>query len=229
MLYYWDGLSDAVTDIDVFNWRGAGETSTSTLFSKTGVTVGSHTYLPDTPISAQTPFAETAPFGSSYQRVDAGEGNQLTVGSNGVLGRDETSEDLNNTFELAEYDPSRPSGSGTDGGTSGLRLIVEAKTFLPSLGEEFPIGFVALPQSETRLRLFDTEGRIVLTLFDSRFNGSPSTITEAPTYVVWDGLDETFQPVHAGMYIAHLSVVNNATGKEETKTAPVVVATRLSK
>jgi len=227
ILYHWDGVSDSVTDIDVFNWRGAGETSTSTLFSKTGVTVGGHSYLPDTAINLQTPFSEAALFGSSYQRNSASEGAQIPTGSNGVLGADETSEDLNNTFTLKPYDPSRPSNSGGGGGGT-VKLIVEAKTFNPSLGERFPIRFVSERQSETKLRLFDLEGRLVIALFDSRFHGAASTIPEAPTIVVWDGKDSTFQPIHAGMYIAHLSVVNNATGKETTKTAPVVVATRLS-
>ncbi len=228
ILYHWDGESDGVTDIDVFNWKDPSQTSTSFLFSKTGVTIGTHSYLPDTATGLQTPFAAQADFGFSYQRVDAGEGNQLPTGSNGVLGRDETSEDLNNTFELAEYDPSRPSGGGGIGGGS-ITLSVAAKTFLPNLGETFPIRFVSKPQSETKLRLFDAQGRIVITLFDSRFNGSPSVISDAPSVVVWDGLDNTFQRVRAGMYIAHLSVVSNVTGEEETKIVPVVVATRLSK
>ncbi len=228
ILYHWDGLSDGITDIDVFNWKDPSQTSTSFLFSKTGVTVGSHSYLPDTATSAQTPYPQQADFGFSYQRIDAGEGAQIQTGSNGVLGRDETSEDLANTFELAEYDPSRPSGGGS-AGSGGVELLVEAKTFLPSMGETFPIRIVSKPQSETKLRLFDQSGRIVVTLFDSRFNGSPSIIPDAPTVVVWDGLDSVYQRVRAGMYIAHLSVVNNATGEEETVTAPVVVATRLSK
>jgi len=227
ILYNWDGISDGVTDIDVFNWKDPSSTSTSFFFSKTGVTVGTHSYLPDTPTTAQTPFPQQADFGFSYQRVDAGEGTQHPSGSNGVDGRDETSENLPTTFELAEYDPSRPSGGGSVGG-GAVALLVEAKTFLPYLGEKFPIRFVSKPRSETKLRLFDQKGRLVLTLFDSRFNGSPSTLPDAPTVVVWDGLDNTFQRVRAGMYIVHLSVVNNATGEEETKTAPVVVATRLS-
>ena len=228
ILYHWDGVSDGVTDIDVFLWKDPSATSTSFMFTKTGVTIGTHSYLPDTAVLSQTPYPLQASFGFSYQRIDAGEGNQLTSGSNGVEGRDETSEDFANTFELAEYDPSRPSGSGSVGG-GGVELMVEAKTFMPTMGETFPIRFVSKPQSETKLRLFDLEGRIVITLFDSRFDGSPSTITEIPTVVVWDGLDDTYQRVRAGMYIAHLSVVNSATGEEDTKTAPVVVSTRLSK
>ncbi len=228
ILYHWDGVSDGVTDIDIFHWLEPGG-STSFLFSKTGVTIGSHSYLPDTATSAQTPFAVGADFEFSYQRIDASEGAQIQTGSNGVLGRNETSEDLNNTFELAPYDPSRPGGGGGSVGGGDVELLVEAKTFLPSMGETFPLRIVSKPQSETKLRLFDRSGRIIVTLFDSRFNGSPSTIPDAPTVVVWDGLDNLYQRVRAGMYIAHLSVVNNATGEEEVVTAPVVVATRLSK
>ncbi len=69
----------------------------------------------------------------------------------------------------------------------------------------------------------------MITLWDSRFDGSPSTVAGAYTTVLWDGRDDTYQFVPAGMYIAHLSVVAKATGDEETRTAPVVVATRLKK
>ena len=48
ILYSWTSGEDRVVDIDVFFWQGSGSSDTSFLFSKTGVTVGSHTYLPDT-------------------------------------------------------------------------------------------------------------------------------------------------------------------------------------
>ncbi|MFT7699856.1 MAG: hypothetical protein ACI8S7_001689 [Candidatus Krumholzibacteriia bacterium] len=230
IFYHWDGITDFVTDIDIFNWRDAPGASESSMFDKSGVTVGSHTYFPDTPISQQERFTGSVDFGMSYHRIDAGEGTQTTTGSNGVGGRNETSENLQTTFELAEYDPSRPGGGAGGGpGSGGVELIVEAKTFLPKMGEIFPIRFVSRPQSETKVRLFDQKGRLIITLFDSRFNGPPSTIPDAPSVVVWDGRDEFFQDVRAGMYIAHLSVVNSATGEEDIKIAPVVVATRLSK
>ncbi len=112
MLYYWDGLSDDVTDIDLFTWKDPSSTTTSFFFSKTGVTVGTHSYLPETSVADQLnlTFQTQADFGFSYQRIDATEGNQTATGSNGVFGRDETSEDLNNTFALAPYDPSRNPG-----------------------------------------------------------------------------------------------------------------------
>ena len=73
------------------------------------------------------------------------------------------------------------------------------------------------------MTILDLEGRLVRTLFDSRFQRpGPSK------YVEWDGRDDTFELVRAGTYIVHLSAVNEQTGHREEKTAPAVVATRLS-
>ncbi len=228
ILYHWDGTSDGITDIDVFHWKDSESTTTSHFFNKTNVTIGSHSYLPEVGTGLSTTFPLEASFGLSYHRIDATEGNQSPSGSNGVLGRDETSEDLFNTFELAEYDPSRPSESeGGGGGT--MELVVEAKTFIPTMGELMPIRFVSNARSETRLRLFDMEGRLIFTLWDSRRNGPPSVVPGAYTIVNWDGRDNHYERVRAGLYILHLSVVDNRTGEEEVQTAPVVVATRLSK
>jgi hypothetical protein len=103
---------------------------------------------------------------------------------------------------------------------------VPARTFVPYRGDSFPIQFVTAGNSETRVRIFDLEGRLVITLFESRFDGAGSTIPSAPTTLLWDGRDETFELVPGGMYVVHLLVVNNDTGEEEVRTAPAVVATR---
>lgn len=228
VLYHWQEGDDLVTDIDVFSWKDPSSTTTSFFFDKTGVTVGGSTYGPDTAVSSQHPFGAQLQFGLSYQRSDVSEGSQTQGAGNGVDGRDETSEDFNATFtDQDPVDPSRP-GGGASGGEGGAELVVEAKTFIPTEGEVFPIRFVSRPLSETKLRLFDLEGRLVATLFDSRFNGAPSVIPGAYTVAVWDGRDMYFERVEAGMYIAHLSVVESRTGDQETLTAPVVVATRLS-
>ena len=228
ILYNWHEGDDLVTDIDVFSWKDPSSTTTSFFFDKTGVTVGGSTYGPDTPVSGQHPFAAQLSFGLSYQRTDVTEGNQAQGAGNGVDGRDETSEDFNATFtDQLAADPARPGGPAGDG-ADHAELVVEAKTFIPTMGETFPIRFISKPRSETRLRIFDQQGRLVVSLFDSRFNGPPSVIPGAYTAVVWDGRDDTFERVKAGMYIIHLSVVDNRTGDQETLTAPVVVATRLS-
>jgi hypothetical protein len=110
-----------------------------------------------------------------------------------------------------------------------ISLKVPARTFMPEKGETFPIQFVSQPDSETRLRIFDLEGRLQITLFDNRFDGEPSADPANPSELFWDGRDQEFERVAAGFYVVHLSVVDLQDGKEETKTAPVVVATPLSK
>ncbi len=220
-LYHWREGDALATDIDLFLWGTGG----SYEINKTGRTVAGSMYLPDNPAGL---FTEEADFGTSYTRVDGSEGTQIPSGSNGVLGRDETSENISVTFELLAVSPSRPSVGGGGGG-SGIELVVEAKTFIPTMGEVFPIRFVSKSQSETKLRLLDLEGRVVYTLWDSRRNGSPSVIPGVYTTVAWDGRNEIYERVRAGMYILHLSVVDSRTGELETQTAPVVVATRLSR
>jgi len=123
-------------------------------------------------------------------------------------------------------DPARPAGGVEEGIGTTILLQVPARTFVPHRGDVFPIQFVTTGNAETRLRIFDLEGRLVITLFESRFDGAGSTIPSAPTTVPWDGRDETFELVTGGMYVVHLSVVNKDTGEEETRTAPAVVATR---
>ncbi|MBK8165432.1 MAG: lamin tail domain-containing protein [bacterium] len=224
IFFRWSEGDPLVTDVDIF-FYGAG---TDHLFSKTGRTVGGATYAPETAVANLQPYSTAAIFGQSYQRVDASEGSQVLTGSNGVDGRDELSEPWVTTWTLAAPDPARP-GSGGAAGDGAIAMVVPAQTFIPSLGETFPVKITSRPRSETRLRLFDREGRLVRSLFDSRFNGPPSTTPGSFTTIPWNGLDETLQRVPSGLYVVHLSVVDKATGVEETRTAPVVVTTRLSR
>jgi len=235
ILYHFVTGEDKVTDIDVFTWKDPDEsTTTSHYFNKTGVTIGGHSYLNETGTGDTLAFGTINPFGSSYHRIDATEGGQTPSGSNGVDGRDETSENFKVTFAIQPYDPSMPSGGGepVGPGDSGIILRVPARTYLPNMDAYgFPITFVSTPAavSETRLRVFDLEGRLVISLFDSRFDGDPPRDTNSrslPLY--WDGRDSTFERVKAGMYVLHLSVVSIEDGTVVNKTAPVVIATRLS-
>lgn len=104
-LYYWDGATDLVGDVDYVIWdEGDGGINEET--DKTGVRIDgpdantdSSEYLPDTPIANQVPAPiNNLADGWSTHRVDYTEGNQIASGGNGVTGADETSEDLNNTF-----------------------------------------------------------------------------------------------------------------------------------
>ena len=223
ILYHYIEGEDKVTDIDIFMWGDAKTGNYRYGFQKIGPT-----YAEDTPVEEQIWYMPLDQSGNlSYTRIDADETGQTATGGNGVDGRDETSEDWVSNFALLGFTPGffLAGGSGED---APIQLDVPAKTFIPTMGEHFPIALVSKADSETRLRVFDREGRLVRTLWDSRLDGDASTFAEFPTRVTWDGRSDTYTLVPAGLYYLHLSVVDSTTGEEETETAPVVVATRLS-
>jgi len=104
MLYYWDGMSDLVGDVDYVLYNSASPTPNDEAVDKTGVTIDGpdpgttgSTYLDDTPAANQL-SALSPTSGFSAQRSDYTEGAQVMTGGNGVTGSDETSEDMNNTW-----------------------------------------------------------------------------------------------------------------------------------
>ncbi len=101
ILYYWDGTTDLVTDIDYLVWGDKNEA-----VDKSGVVIGSGTYQNDTPIADQEAVAEDGHANeSSWQRADLTEGTQTTTGGNGVDGRDETSENVSVTWVTSVATP----------------------------------------------------------------------------------------------------------------------------
>ncbi len=217
-LYYWDGVSDLVIDIDTFVWGNGSDYKAV----KNGVSIGPSTYANEAGYSQA--FAATHAVGESYSRNGPSEGDQAS-GGNGVDGRDETSEDFNATWVVAPGSPvvpPMPEGSGE------VTLGVPAQTFLASRGETFRITFTASPGAETVLRILDLDGRLVRHLYDSRFDGDASIVPDTPSVRVWDGRNETYELARAGMYVVHLQVTDPRTGKRIEKTAPAVVSTRLS-
>ena len=104
ILYYWDGLSDLVSDVDYVLYNSASPVPNDEAVDKTGIRRDgpdadndSSQYLPDTPVANQV-SAINSNVGFSTHRVDFFEGNQIPSGGNGVTGADETSEDLHRTF-----------------------------------------------------------------------------------------------------------------------------------
>jgi|GEM_PF-975897 len=101
ILFYWDGESDLVTDLDYVLWGDTAEA-----VDKTGISIDGpdadaivSTYANDTPIANQEVVAASAHGGGdSYQREDFTEGDEISGAGNGVNGDDETSEDLSNTW-----------------------------------------------------------------------------------------------------------------------------------
>ncbi len=219
VLYYWDGESDLTVDIDAFVWGDDASYRTD----KGGVVVGASTYADED--GYQSPFLAAPAAGESYQRQDDFETGQ-GFGGNGVLGRDETSEDFASTWALADVDPKAPP---LPEGASRVSLRTPPRTFLPLMGEVLPITFSADLNREVVVRIFDLEGRVVRTLYHSSFDGDYSDDPTAPSTLEWNGRSDEFELVKAGMYIVHLTARNPDNGDEDTETAPAVVATRLGK
>jgi hypothetical protein len=99
VLFHWDGSSDLVSDVDYVLY---GDVSNAV--DKSGTMVGASTYLPDTAAASQD-FVAAPASGMSAQRVDPGEGMQVQSGGNGILGANETSEDLSVTWTIAAPTP----------------------------------------------------------------------------------------------------------------------------
>ncbi len=97
VLYYWDGVSDLVADLDYALWGDKVEA-----VDKTGIAIDgpdadavASMYLTDTAVAAQAVIAVTEhAAGNSWQRVDFSEGSEIQSGGNGLDGHDETSENF---------------------------------------------------------------------------------------------------------------------------------------
>ncbi|MBW2700438.1 MAG: lamin tail domain-containing protein [Deltaproteobacteria bacterium] len=101
ILLHWDGASDLVQDVDYLLWGDGDEAS-----DKSGVTVGGSTYLNDTPVGDQEVVANDGHSnGDSFQREDLLEGTEILTGGNGIIGHDETSENLATTWKEAAVTP----------------------------------------------------------------------------------------------------------------------------
>jgi hypothetical protein len=93
VLFYWDGVSELVTDLDYVPYG-----ATTSLVNKTGITIGSSSYLADTPNGNQK-LASSPPNGRSGHRCDTAEQSETKSGGNGAMGHDATSEDHSTAFK----------------------------------------------------------------------------------------------------------------------------------
>ncbi len=103
--------------------------------------------------------------------------------------------------------------------TSTGALQMQARTFMPTLGEKFPITINVPAGSAVTLRIFDLQGREVVVLFDGEATKKDLT---------WDGRDDELMLVPAGTYLCHLEV-RQADGRVENHVGPIVVARRLER
>jgi len=102
VLFYWDGVSALVTDVDYafYGTPGAGNPPVN----KTGVIVNGFAYQADTADSATTHAALITGTIATYTcRRDFAETGQTASGGNGVNGADETSEPTSTTWGACRF------------------------------------------------------------------------------------------------------------------------------
>ena len=104
MLFYWDGSSSIVQDVDYFVW-GFGQAG----IDKTGV----GDYYPDTDVNTQNIYVlGSHDYDYSYVRkssTENGEEGPPDITGNGITGHNETSEMFNQSWEII-LNPLRPAG-----------------------------------------------------------------------------------------------------------------------
>lgn len=137
-LYYWDGQSDLVADIDYALWGDRVEA-----VDKTGVTIDgpdadgtASAYLNDTSVANQAVIDQSQhAVNNSWQRVVADEGSETPAGGNGIDGADETSEPFRLTWGEGIATP----GAATDSGISppGPNLVINELNAVAPVADEF--------------------------------------------------------------------------------------------
>jgi len=97
VLFYWDGSSSVLQDVDYFVWG-----SRLNCVDKTGVS-GYHN---DTPVSEQQ-FLAAHVDGEKFQRI-GDEGTEADSNGNGITGHDETSEPFTETWQIVTIANTKP-------------------------------------------------------------------------------------------------------------------------
>jgi hypothetical protein len=204
ILYYWDGTTDLVTDIDVLVW-GSGATYR---FSKNGVSIDGPdadtvptAYAPETVADSIAYLMFPHTVGMSYTRTDFNEGNQAASGGNGVGGRDELSENWNDTYVAMVSSPGLLTGTP----------VVEFYSGAVALGPPTPnpfnprtkLSFVLPAPGPVQLAIFDLSGRHVITLIDETLSAGRHDVT-------WDGVGSGGARLSSGTYFARLVTAGNA-------------------
>jgi len=154
--------------------------------------------------------------------VDTATPGSFSVGQT-ITGRGAGSQ-FSSTFQMLVGRAADVFVTTSPSGPAGLSLGGPPFTFVPTVGETYPIAVSVPPgklgTSEVLLRVFDLQGRLRRTLADSRFG---PVLPKVP----WDGRDDASELVPAGTYVVHLLVTDKTSGGRDSLQMPVVVATRL--
>ena len=132
VLFYWDGSSPTVKDVDYILWG-----SRVCAVDKSGISG----YQNDTPIDQQT-FTPTHQDGQKLQR-SSGEGTEPSSGGNGITSHDETGEDLSATWQVVSVGNTKPKLSNLIY-TPLNPTINQAITFSVNVTDDGPIAAVRL-------------------------------------------------------------------------------------
>ena len=103
-------------------------------------------------------------------------------------------------------------------GSFEATLSVSPYPFVPQLGEVIKYSYSFPSDARIKLRVFDTAGRLIATLYDE-YRGL-SFYKEA----TWNGRDNLNRLVPSGTYLMHLDIIDSLTGENHQKVAPVVIA-----
>ena len=103
VLFYWDGTSSTVKDVEYLIWGTDNTTATAYMLDKSAVAG----YLADTPVASQS-YMTTHVDGFKLIRNSL-EGTEATSGGNGITGHDETSENLADTWSVVDLTIVKPS------------------------------------------------------------------------------------------------------------------------
>jgi|WetSurMetagenome_2_1015567.scaffolds.fasta_scaffold97897_1 hypothetical protein len=96
ILFYWDGVSNLVQDVDYVAYG----TTISNFVDKSGISVNGSSYSNDTPINSQSPIAAPASGYIAQRSLSMNEGSETLLSGNGLTGHDETSEAFSITFTI---------------------------------------------------------------------------------------------------------------------------------
>ena len=103
-------------------------------------------------------------------------------------------------------------------GNFDATLSVSPHPFIPQIGEVIKYSYSFPSDARIKLRVFDTAGRLITTLYDE-YRGI-SFYKEAS----WNGRDNLNRLVPSGAYLIHLDIFDAVTGKSYQKIAPLVIA-----
>ncbi|MFA6596569.1 MAG: lamin tail domain-containing protein [Ignavibacteriaceae bacterium] len=120
--------------------------------------------------------------------------------------------------------PGRLNSIYTKNTNRGSNISVSPNPFSPDNDgvEDFTIINYNLSQaiSQTRIKIFDAKGRLVRTLINNQASGQSGSI-------IFDGLDDSGNPLRIGMYIVYLEAMSDASAVVDKLKTVVVVARKL--